>query len=153
MPITTPPAMEQHSHDSAAKPVAYAKIAGNVRTGQRLIRLFPNLLSLTAKDQIRLVLNGLEKTEKSLVLSVFLASHDAEPLPAGNIYTYGEGPKNGIRLEERFFPLTLSLDITEACITDDRFSTNRDLSGYPSAKRKHSKRRDPIPGKCGDRSS
>ncbi|MDD5036094.1 MAG: hypothetical protein PHE55_15190 [Methylococcaceae bacterium] len=112
MPIALPSAVQQIQ----PKPVSLARstISGSIHCGQTLLQFSLQGLELAGSRRLRLVLRGLQKTAQSRVLRVSLACGLAVRLNAGNLYTYGEGVVQGPQQEERFFPLTLSLDITDA---------------------------------------
>jgi len=64
------------------------------------------------KDSVEIVLEGMKKTESSLTLQILLKANSSE-FVAGELYTYGEGPRDVPDTTGRFFPITLRLDITE----------------------------------------
>src|SRR5450631_3575621 len=114
MPVTPPPSVEQSYPYPESQPIARSNVSGSVRSGQRLIDFSLQGIDLAGSRRIRLVFRGLQKTTASRVLRVSLISLPSVRLIAGNLYTYGEGAVVGPKRKERFFPLTLSLDITDA---------------------------------------
>jgi hypothetical protein len=88
-------------------------VAHAVRSGERLAGFDVRALDVT-EHRVKLVLHGVRKTASSLVLAISLSGGTAGSVPAGKLYTYGEGSATGRDTEHRFFPVTLTLDITAA---------------------------------------
>jgi hypothetical protein len=65
-------------------------------------------------QRVELVLHGVRKTRASLILRIRLFAEDSQPLVAGHLYTYGEGPELEPDIRDRFAPMELSLDVTQA---------------------------------------
>ena len=114
MPVTPPPSVEQSYPYPESPPIARSNALVSVRSNQRLLDFSLQGIDLAGSRRIRLVFRGVQKTTASRVLRISLMSSPSVRLIAGNLYTYGEGAAAGSPRKERFFPLTLSLDITDA---------------------------------------
>jgi hypothetical protein len=93
--------------------IAYSTVRRRVRSGEQVASFEGSVLDVKGQ-RVRLVLRGVEKTSSSLVLRISLSADTPAPVVAGNLYTYGEGQPVGSAAGGRFFPITLSLDITSA---------------------------------------
>jgi hypothetical protein len=92
--------------------LAHFAVGRGIRSGERLGRLDGAALARASGGPVELLFEGVQKTEASLDLRFSLAGPTGARVVAGSLYTYGEGCSK--QAPERFFPMTLTLDITEA---------------------------------------
>ena len=93
--------------------IAPFTVSSPVRSGQ-LLASFELPAPAAAAGHVELVFNGVRKTASSLVLRLSVSAATTTRIVAGYLYTYGEGPPVPNDTSGRFFPMVLSLDITDA---------------------------------------
>ena len=85
-----------------------------LRSGDCVASFAGKVLAAAGERAVELILEGVAKTAESRTLRISLRADSARPVVAGSLFTYGEGPVDTAEPDQRFFPLRLTLDITEA---------------------------------------
>ncbi len=93
-------------------PIARSRSTAPVFTGSRIATFDLPAASPRSTGRLLLVLRDLAKTVDSLVLRLYLVRPGAAAQPLGEVYTYGEGPRDAGGNPERFAPVTMTLDVT-----------------------------------------
>lgn len=124
--ISTPPAVSPACSAWRGGVACVMRIASRsrrkvVESGEVIATFDFRDLVLGEAGRAQLAIEGMEKTAESVEIKVYFTAAGRERVHAGTLYTYGEGSEREVA-RKRFFPIALTLDVTEAV---------RQLAGAP----------------------